>query len=220
MSEVQQAPTDWVDHEGTPVRWIDEDAPVASAMALWSPIVPCGWHRLLHRTFVNLCAVSGSVRRDVALAAMQVVPGGYGLQLRLYTDDRVLRGIVRKTANRSQGVCQQCARAGRPRDLGEDRPRVLCPRCAAPRLLRRDIDGLLETASFLIRISVPVSQTQIPELLRSDFGAVARAHAPAQPAEAAWMSPAHFEHWVGSWRRAREALPADRAELEESIGEH
>ncbi len=37
MSEVQQAPTDWVDHEGTPVRWIDEDAPVASAMALWSP---------------------------------------------------------------------------------------------------------------------------------------------------------------------------------------
>lgn len=215
MSEVQQAPTDWVDHVGTPVRWINDDAPVASAMARWGSTVPRGWHRLLHRTFVNLCAVSGSMRRDVTLAAMQVVPGGDGLQLRLDTDDRVLRGIVRKAADRSRGICQECARAGRPRDLGEDHPRVLCPRCAAPRLLRRDVDGLLETASFLIRISVPVSETQIPSLLRSDFAAVARAQTPDDPADSVRMSPARFEDWVGSWRRVRKSLSADRAEFRE-----
>jgi hypothetical protein len=53
MNEVLQAPGDWVDREGTPVRWIDDDAPVAAAMALWGPTVPRGWHRLLHHTFTQ-----------------------------------------------------------------------------------------------------------------------------------------------------------------------
>jgi hypothetical protein len=216
MNEVQQAPGDWVDHVGTPVRWIDDDAPVASAMASWGPAVPRGWHPLLRQTLVKLRAVSGSIRRDVALAAMQLVSGGDTLGLRIEIDDAVLRGIVRKAADRSLEICQVCARAGRRRELAGGRAEVLCPRCAAPRLLRCHVDELLQTAPFLIRISVPVSQAQVPDLLRRDFRAAAAAHPTVETADPARMSPARFEDWVRSWRRACAAWPAESAPLHES----
>ena len=203
--EEDGAPIDWVEW---PVPWIDADAPVNAAMEIWEPTVPAGWRHLLRATFVKLHAVSGSVKRDVALAAMKVVCGTSRLHFSIEVEDNVIHGIVRKASERSALTCRQCGRAGRLRELGDGRHAVLCPRCAAPHLLRHHVEQMLDSASFLSRLGIDVSESQVPELLRSDFVHAAK-NGPISEAgeEAARMSCAGFGDWVRSWREIQSGLP-------------
>ncbi|MEO6742891.1 MAG: hypothetical protein ABIN08_00255 [Caldimonas sp.] len=203
--EEDGAPRDWVEW---PVPWIDADAPVKEALEIWGPTVPPGWRHLLHATFVRLNAVSGSVKRDVALAAMKVVSGNSRLHFRIEVEDNVIHGIVRKASERSALTCRQCGRAGRLRELGDGRHAVLCPRCAAPHLLRHHVEQMLDSASFLSRLGIDVSESQVPELLRNDFVHAAK-NEPALEAgeDAVRMSAACFRDWIRSWREIQPELP-------------
>jgi hypothetical protein len=204
---------DFNDCVESPIPWIDADAPVKAAMEIWGTTVPPGWRHLLRTTLISLHAASGSIKRDVALAAMKVVSGTSRLQFRICLEDDVIQGIVRKASERSALTCKECGSGGRLRELGDGRRAVLCPRCAAPRLLRQQIDQLLDSASFLSRLAIDVSESQIPQLLRSDFVSAARKGPGPESCEgAAQMSGTEFQDWVRSWReiQAAPAMPQER----------
>jgi hypothetical protein len=217
MNEVQQAPEGGDDGDGieSQLPWIDDDAPIEAAMNRWESALPRGWQRLLRETVVKLYAVCGSTRRDASLAAMKVDARGDELRFLVDCGDRVLQGIVRKASARSRVTCTDCGRIGRLRELCGDRQQVLCPRCAAPQVLRRHVDDLLDTAPFLIRLALHVDETQIPKLLLSGFREAAdEALHPQVDRELARMSPTRFDQWVRSWRVMRAALPAGRISLQ------
>jgi hypothetical protein len=127
--------------------WIDADAPVNAALEIWGRQVPPGWRPLLGATLVKLTAVSGSVKRDVALAALKVVSSNSRLHFRIEVEDAVIHGIVRKASERSAVTCRQCGRAGRLRDLGDGHQAVLCH----PLCLHRTCCGTMSSNCWTVR---------------------------------------------------------------------
>ena len=188
--------------------WLDENDPVAAAMRHWQGHVSPGWHDLLRQTLRKLLAVAGSGARRAALTSLGVFCHNTEFWLSLPAGaDPVLLGIARKAQMRARWTCSECGCVARLREIGEECRATLCPRCAAPLLLKNDIWELQQSIGFLRGVNVPVVAQQIPTLLRPSFCLEAAGHPENHgPAGGGRMSPARFLAWAALWQAMGERI--------------
>lgn len=101
--------------------------------------IPKGWQPLYLQLRHRLIAVRSTKRAHIVLDGPW--PGMEVLHIESRNSDRVVRGILRKTARASRYRCCECGDVGKPRDLGE-RELVLCSTCAGLRQLEVDLESL------------------------------------------------------------------------------
>lgn len=190
------------------LSWLNEADPVAAAMWRWQGHVSQGWHDLLRQTLRKLLAVAGTEARRAALMGLGVFCHGTEFWLSLPAGaDAVLLGIARKAQMRARSTCSECGCAARLREIGEEGRATLCPRCAAPLLLKNDIWELQQSIGFLRGVNVPVVAHQIPALLRPSFSQEAAGHPEDHgPAGQGRMSAARFLAWAARWQGIGERI--------------
>jgi hypothetical protein len=130
--------------------------------------LPPGWHKLYRQTLDRFARVTTHDRAP-ALRRLTINTDGAFMRVELPTSDRVLLGIARRCNDRSRWTCRHCGRAGRVRSFGAEHEEVLCPRCAAPKLVRRGIDDVLHIGAMTGRLCSPVLAKHMPEILRPNF---------------------------------------------------
>lgn len=101
--------------------------------------VPKGWQPLYLQLRRRLIAVRSIKRAHIVLDGPW--PDLEVLHIESRNADRVIRGILRKTARASRYRCCECGDAGKPRDIGQ-RELVLCSPCAGLRQLEVDLERL------------------------------------------------------------------------------
>lgn len=125
--------------------------------------VPPGWRPAYYDTLHGLRAVDCGARGSMKLSgpfvsddAVLIIASGND-----YKVDSILHRLERKSAC----ICQTCGRLGKPRDLGH-KVAVLCPSCAAPRLLqgalKKLIAELAASANFDRPVILPFDQFPVP----------------------------------------------------------
>lgn len=115
--------------------------------------VPAGWRRAYEDALVGFSAVDCPRRHDVVLDG----PFVDDISLRVSVDrkDRVVRGIARSLSTRTEQTCEKCGMTGRLRTLPTRTVAVLCPTCAAPRILSAELIRLLRDADHADRTLSP-----------------------------------------------------------------
>ena len=189
--------------------WVDAAQPVQAFMSRFSAVIAPGWRPLAERTLRTLvAAAASSPERRHALSKMCVFGISASLSFVVCThEDQTIEGILRKARVKSMGVCEECGRPGRLRQLGEEETATLCPPCAAPALLDHDIWVLLQSLRFLRAVNAPVVPCQIPLLLRVSFVEAAMQHCHEwEDEESVRMTPTHFLAWADGWRQLAEHI--------------
>jgi hypothetical protein len=170
-------------------------------IALWNAKLaelPPGWHKLYRQTLDRFARVT-TQERAPALRRLTINTDGAFLCLELPTTDRVLLGIARRCNDRSRWTCRDCGRAGRVRSIGAEHDEVLCPRCAAPKLVRRGIHDVLYIGAMTGRLCSPVLAKHVPEILRPNFlesARFARATQSGNSVNEAGMNKDQFSAWL------------------------
>ncbi len=170
-------------------------------IALWNANLaelPPGWHKLYRQTLDRFARVT-TQERAPALRRLTINTDGAFLCLELPTTDRVLLGIARRCNDRSRWTCRDCGRAGRVRSIGAEHDEVLCPRCAAPKLVRRGIHDVLYIGAMTGRLCSPVLAKHVPEILRPNFlesARFARATQSGNSVNEAGMNKDQFSAWL------------------------
>ena len=170
-------------------------------IALWNANLaelPPGWHKLYRQTLDRFARVT-TQERAPALRRLTINTDGAFLCLELPTTDRVLLGIARRCNDRSRWTCRDCGRAGRVRSIGAEHDEVLCPRCGAPKLVRRGIHDVLYIGAMTGRLCSPVLAKHVPEILRPNFlesARFARATQSGNSVNEAGMNKDQFSAWL------------------------
>ena len=147
--------------------WGAPGASVATVFEHYAPDVPSGLHRNLRRLITGLWGASSGGPRARLLADLaievqwgMVVAGPIG-------DDAVVLGLLRRFTVQARFTCHLCGRPGvvRP-SLGL---RALCPKCAAPLLLRTDLALMLDGSPVLAKEDRAIGIAEVPLTLRSVF---------------------------------------------------
>ncbi|APW39538.1 hypothetical protein RD110_21890 [Rhodoferax koreense] len=192
-----------------PPSWVDAADPIQAFMGRYSAVIAPGWRPLAERTLRTLVLASANCpERRRALSQLCVFGMSASLSFVVCTHaDQTVEGILRKARVKSQGICEECGRLARLRQLGEEETATLCPRCAAPALLHHDIWVLLQSLRFLSAVNAPVVLSQIPPLLRPSFVEAALLQADGwDDTESARMTPTHFLVWAEGWRQMAEHI--------------
>lgn len=144
--------------------------------------VPAGWRQAYQGALVAFSAVDCPGRNDVIL----IGPFVDDISLRVSADrlDRVVRGIARSLSARTAQTCEKCGRAGRLRIFPTGNCSVLCPTCAAPRILSLELTHLLRDVDHADHTQSPRKQSydEVPFQVR-----------PVIPREA-WRCEPSIEH--------------------------
>lgn len=193
--------------------WLDAAEPVQAFMVRYTEVIAPGWHPLARHTLAALLvAAKSNFERRQALNQMCVFGLTKSLDFVICSHtDTVVDGIVRKARMRSLGICEECSRPARVRELGEHEHATLCPRCAAPAMLQYDIWQLLQSLRFLRAVNVPVVASQIPPLLRPSFVKTASQHRnELEESGQIRMTPTRFLFWADEWRQTAEHIAVPR----------
>ena len=147
--------------------WDAPGASVATVFKHYAPDVSSGLHRNLRRLITGLWGASSGGPRARLLADLaievqwgMVVAGPIG-------DDAVVLGFLRRFTVQARFTCHLCGRPGVVRSsLGL---RALCPKCAAPLLLRTDLALMLDGSPVLAKEDRAIRIAEVPLTLRSLF---------------------------------------------------
>jgi len=158
--------------------------------------IPEGWKRLYADTMRQLrMAAQAKPARASALRSLVVFAPDHELNLVLLrSSDEVMDGIAAKCLRRSRWICRCCGRAGRPRHFDYQRVEALCARCAAPRMLQFELEGLQAMLPLLSHVGASIHVYQVPPLLRRRF----RASAGVTQANGAQMTVQQLRCWLDS----------------------
>lgn len=147
--------------------WGAPGASVETVFEHYASDVPSGLHRHLRRLITGLWGASSGGPRarllaDLAIGVQwgMVVAGPIG-------DDAVVLGLLRRFTVQARFTCHLCGRPGvvRP-SLGL---RALCPKCAAPLLLRTDLALMLDGSPVLAKEDRAIGIAEVPMTLRPVF---------------------------------------------------
>jgi len=108
--------------------------------------VPSGWRKAFDDTLVKLSAVDCPARSSTLLSGPFV--NDISLSIVAKGQDSVVSGIARCLSARTEQTCERCGRAGRLRTLATRQVAVLCPKCAAPRILNAELTQLLREVAL------------------------------------------------------------------------
>lgn len=104
-------------------------------------LVRIGWQHLYADLRAGLSAVGSLNCATVVINGPVEVEGG--LEFHTTSDDRVVRGILRKAEQRSRRTCMACGRPGHGREVGRI-CKTLCGACAGLHLLEHELGEMLQ----------------------------------------------------------------------------
>ncbi|GKT14966.1 hypothetical protein AVHY2522_06510 [Acidovorax sp. SUPP2522] len=189
-----ESSTYWFEYAAT-----TEDA-ITIAMNIYGAVPP-GWQRLWRDTVRQLLAVR-TPARERSLGNLLPDFDTDSLDVTMPFADRVMLGIARRCTQRSRCTCRQCGRPGRPRWFNAHEAMVLCPRCAAPELLRRAIDDLVRYPGLIAVGGCVDGPERVPEVLRRAF----RRRAEYLVANGTLSEPSMKRSTLDAWTRELKCL--------------
>lgn len=160
------------------------------------PKFPVGWRTIMARTILRLAAVRSEARAGICLAPVRSDDGKLYV-IAVGRDDRVVDGILRKLVKISGCTCSKCGRPGRAYTV-EEITETLCPRCAAPVVLRAELYSWLSSLSWPMENPVyksdvhPAIRALIPAEKWQSFGP-AGSKIESIPSSAVWELKSDFE---------------------------
>lgn len=137
-------------HPGAPMSAVDarkSTIELASHYPFLKPVSPylrnvCpGWVPLLW----EYCARLDSLLAQLGggdFAFMSITSTATGLRLGIYGGSDAIHGLTRKFQEKSRHTCARCGASGKPYRMDHDKRWPLCAACAAPFLLRDDLETL------------------------------------------------------------------------------
>lgn len=182
--------------------WDTLGASVETVFEHYAPDVPRGLQRKLRQLIVGLWAVSRNLPRAKALADLTIEFHSGMVVAGPAANDAVVWGLLRRFTLQSKYTCHDCGRSGNTRpQLGF---RSLCPRCAAPRVLRAQLFELSEAIHDLAKEDRPIEISEIPLTLRQSFRQSALRSSSHLESTGLVMGTRAFVEWgrqVEGWRR-------------------
>ena len=103
--------------------------------------VPAGWRCAYEVALIAFNAVDCPRRHDIVLGGPFV--NDISLTISADRNDCVVSGIARSLSIRTEQTCEKCGKVGRLRTIRSRGVAVLCPTCAAPRILSVELTHLL-----------------------------------------------------------------------------
>lgn len=182
-------------------RWFDHAIPPDRALFIAASAfvtMPPGWKALWRSTLKQLIAVR-TPDRELSLNYLSTEYDNGLLELDMPWADDVLQGIARRCEARSRFICRQCGQQGLLRQFDMSESAVLCARCAAPELLNRAIDDVLNYPGVICVGGRVDCVEQVPDVLRRSF---------ATSASGLQMSTDQFRNWSLKLKRLKSSLPS------------
>lgn len=184
--------------------WFDHAIPPDRALSIAVSAfvsMPPGWKALWKNTLKQLIAVR-TPDREFSLNFLSAEYDNGVLELDMPWADDVLQGIARRCEVRSRFICRQCGQPGLLRQFDMLESVVLCARCAAPELLHRAIDDVLNYPGLICVSGIVDGVKQVPDVLRRSF---------ARSSSGLRMNPDQFRNWSMDLEKLKPSLPPRQA---------